>query len=363
MDRSFTQVIDLRSDTVTKPTPAMRQAMAEAEVGDDVYGEDPTVNRLEALVAEMLGKEAAVFVSSGTMGNLISVLSHCGRGDEMILGDRAHIFRSEAGGTAALGGVHPHTIPNRADGSLDLADIEAAIRSDNEHYPTTKLVCLENTHNFCGGRVLPVDYMDAVGELAHGRGLKLHVDGARIWNAAVALNVSPARLLAAADSVSVCLSKGLGAPVGSVVAGSADFIHRARRNRKIVGGGMRQAGVIAAAGIVAVTEMVERLADDHANAQTLAQGLAATEGIAINPAEVETNLVFFEVTQEGMSAAQLSAGLKERGVLINATGATRLRAALNHHVSAGDVQRTLSAVRDVLTSGAGQPVGQGFVYN
>jgi threonine aldolase len=356
-------VIDLRSDTVTKPTPAMRRAMAEAEVGDDVYGEDPTVNRLEAMVAEMLGKEAAVYVSSGTMGNLISVLSHCGRGDEMILGDRAHIFRSEQGGASALGGVHPHTIRNQPDGTLDLDEIEAAIRGDNEHYPATKLICLENTHNFCGGRVLPVDYMDRVGELAHSRGLKLHVDGARLWNAAVALNVAPARLVREADSVSVCLSKGLGAPVGSVVAGSQEFIKRARRNRKVVGGSMRQAGIIAAAGIVAITEMVERLADDHANAKALAHALAATPGIAINPDEVETNLVFFEVTQSGITAPQLSTALADRGVLINATGTRRLRAALNHHISATDVETTVAAIRDVLAAGVEQNGKEAFVYN
>jgi threonine aldolase len=362
MQNSPSHPIDLRSDTVTKPTPAMRRAMAEAEVGDDVYGEDPTVNRLEAMVAELLGKEAAVFVASGTMANLISVLSHCGRGDEMILGDRAHIFRSEQGGAAALGGVHPHTIPNQPDGTLDLAEIEAAIRGDNEHYPATKLVCLENTHNFCGGRVLPVDYMDTVGELAHRHGLKLHVDGARLWNAAVALNVAPARLVREADSVSVCLSKGLGAPVGSVVAGSREFIGRARRNRKVVGGSMRQAGVIAAAGIVAITEMVERLADDHANAQILAQELAATAGIQINPAEVETNLVFFEVIQPEVSAPQLSTALAERGVLINATGARRLRAALNHHISRGDVDRVVATIRDLLAQGVDRNSKPAFVY-
>ena len=363
MNTNSHRVIDLRSDTVTKPTPAMRKAMAEAEVGDDVYGEDPTVNRLEAMVAELLGKEAAVFVTSGTQGNLVSVLSHCGRGDEMILGDRAHIFRSEQGGAAALGGVHPHTLPNGPDGTLDLAEIAAAIRPDNEHYPATKLICLENTHNSCGGRVLPVDYMDAVGDFAHERGLALHVDGARLWNAAVALNVAPGRLVRKADSVSVCLSKGLAAPVGSVVAGSADFIRRARRNRKVAGGSMRQAGIVAAAGIVAINEMVERLVDDHANARLLAQGLAAIEGIKLAVDEVETNLVFFEVAQKGVSAQQLSVGLAERGVLINATGAQRLRAALNYQVTAEDVQTTLDAVRDVLATGAQVDGSKAFVYN
>ena len=207
--------IDLRSDTVTRPTPTMRQAMANAAVGDDVYGEDPTVNHLEEMVATRLGKEAAVFVPSGTMGNLIAVLSHCGRGDELILGDQAHIFHYEQGGTAAVGGVHPRPLPNRPDGTLDLTQIEDAIRSDNEHYPVTRLIALENTHNRCGGAVLTPLYIDAVGALAQAHGLKLHVDGARLWNAAVALGEAPARLVAAADSVSVCFSKGLAAPVGS----------------------------------------------------------------------------------------------------------------------------------------------------
>ncbi|MEZ4683833.1 MAG: low-specificity L-threonine aldolase [Caldilineaceae bacterium] len=254
MQQTNGHILDLRSDTVTKPTAAMRQAMAEAEVGDDVYGEDPTINRLEAMTAEMLGKEAALYVASGTMGNLTAVLAHCNRGDEIILGDRCHIFRSEQGGAAALGGVHPMAIRNQADGTLDLAEVEANIRGDNEHYPVTKLICVENTHNFCGGRVLSLDYMDAIGDLAHQHGLKLHVDGARLWNAAVALGVAPARLLKHADTASVCLSKGLAAPVGSLVAGDKAFIARARRMRKVAGGGMRQAGILAAAGIVAITE-------------------------------------------------------------------------------------------------------------
>jgi len=351
MTNNHAHVIDLRSDTVTKPTAAMRQAMATAEVGDDVYGEDPTVNRLEAMVAEMLGKEAAVFVSSGTMGNLTSVLAHCGRGDEMILGDKSHIFRSEQGGAAALGGVHPMAIRNQPDGTLDLGEIEANIRGDNEHYPVTKLVCIENTHNFCGGRVLPLSYMDAIGDLAHTHGLKLHVDGARLWNAAVALGVSPARVIRNADSVSVCLSKGLGAPVGSVVAGDEVFIRRARRMRKVVGGGLRQAGILAAAGIVAITEMVERLSDDHANAKRLAEGLAQIDGITIDPAAVETNLVFFELTHEDVTPAQLVNGVAEHGVKLNAAGSRRLRAVLNYHVTVADVDQVLTAFRTVLSEG------------
>lgn len=342
------RIIDLRSDTVTKPTAAMRRAMAEAEVGDDVYGEDATVNRLEAMSAEILGKEAAVFVSSGTMGNLISVLAHCGRGEEMILGDQAHIFLYEQGGSSALGGVHPRTVPNQTDGTLDLAQVEAAIRGENEHFPITRLLAVENTHNRCGGRALPVDYMDRVGELAHRYGLALHVDGARLWNAAVALDVSPARLIGAADSVSVCLSKGLAAPVGSVVAGDKEFIRKARRMRKVVGGGMRQAGVIAAAGIVAITEMVERLADDHANAKRLAEGLAQLEAINVDPATIQTDIVIFELHHPTLTPVQLSAALKERGVLLNPIGGNRLRAVTNYQVSAEDIERTLRVFADVL---------------
>jgi threonine aldolase len=345
------RVIDLRSDTVTKPTAAMRAAMEAAEVGDDVYGEDPTVNRLEALVAEMLGKEAAVFVASGTMGNLISVLSHCGRGDEMILGDYAHIFRAEQGGAAALGGVQPHTVRNQPDGTLDLNDIESAIRADDPHNPVTRLICLENTQNFCGGRALPVAYMDQVGDFAHERGLKLHVDGARLWNAAVALNVSPAELVKKSDSISVCLSKGLGAPVGSVVVGSGEFIAKARRNRKVVGGSMRQAGVLAAAGIVAVTEMVERLADDHANAKTLAEGLAQIEGLSIDPSAVETNIVFFNLEQPEITPVQLAQKLRRQGIWLNAGAGRRMRAVLNHHVGAEDLPAVLAAFDKALHEG------------
>lgn len=354
--------IDLRSDTVTRPTPAMLQAMASAPVGDDVYGEDPTVNRLEGLAAEMLGKEAAVFVPSGTMGNLCSVLAHCGRGEEVILGDIAHIYLYEQGGSAALGGVHPRAIPTQPDGTLKLGDIENAIRGDNEHFPVTRLVAVENTHNRCGGSPLPVSYMDAVGELAHSHGLKFHVDGARLWNAAVALNVSPARLVKEADSVSVCLSKGLAAPVGSVVVGDKEFIRKARRMRKVVGGGMRQAGVIAAAGIVAMTEMVERLADDHANARRLAEGLSRLDGIAIDPATVQTDIVIFDLVREDITPANLSAGLRSHGVLLNPIGGKRLRAVTNYHVSADDIDRTLAVFAAVLEAGEKAVDGKVMTY-
>lgn len=340
--------IDLRSDTVTRPTPAMRQAMADAVVGDDVYGEDPTVRRLEEMVAARLGKEAAVFVPSGTMGNLISVLSHCGRGDELILGDQSHIFHYEQGGSAAVGGVHPRPLPNHADGTIDLNQIEEAIRVDNEHYPVTRLIALENTHNRCGGAVLTPEYVDRVGALAQAHGLRLHVDGARLWNAAVALGETPARLVAAADSVNVCFSKGLAAPVGSAVAGSHAFIRQARRMRKQVGGGMRQAGVLAAAAIVALEQMVNRLAEDHVHAARLAQGLANITGIALDPATVQTNIVYFDVVKPGWTAAQLSTALAATGVLINATAGYRLRAVTNYHITAADVDRVVAAVAAAL---------------
>ncbi len=354
--------IDLRSDTVTQPTPAMRQAMMDAVVGDDVYGEDPSVNQLEETVAEMLGKEAALFVPSGTMGNLISVLTHCGRGDEMVLGDQAHIFLYEQGGSAALGGVHPRTVRNRADGTLDLDEVEEAIRGENEHFPVTKLLCLENTHNRCGGRVLPLDYVDAAGELAHEHGLQLHVDGARLWNAAVALNESPARVLKNADTASVCLSKGLAAPVGSVVVGSGDFIRGARRNRKVVGGGMRQAGMMAAAGLIAVHEMVERLSDDHENAKRLARGLAQLDGIEVDVDAIETDIVIFALERDDLTPAELSAGLAEHGVLLNPIGGKKLRAVTNYHVEAADVDTVLAAFAEVLAAGKVDSEREVFVY-
>ncbi len=273
------RVVDLRSDTLTRPTDAMSRAMAAADVGDDVFGEDPTVNRLEEMAADRMGKEAALFVASGTMGNLVSLLTHCARGEEIILGSFAHTFYFEQGGAAAVGGIHPRTLPNQPDGTLTVSDIEGAVRPDNVHFPRTRLIVLENTHNLCGGYPLDMDYMQAVGDIAQRHNLKIHVDGARFFNAAVALDLPPDKLAAKADSVSFCLSKGLAAPVGSGVCGRREFIGIARRARKVLGGGMRQAGVLAAAGIVALTEMVDRLADDHANARKLAEGLAEMPGI------------------------------------------------------------------------------------
>ncbi len=294
--------IDLRSDTVTQPTPAMMEAMAKAELGDDVYGEDPTVNALEAEAAERFGKEAGLFVSSGTQGNVVSLLAHCDRGDEAIIGDVAHTFKYEAGGMAVLGGINPHTIPVHEDGTFALDDVRGAIRGDNYHFPRTSLIAMENTH---GGRwAIPIakNFVDSVAEIAKEHGLKSHIDGARIFNAEAALGVPVKDLAEHVDSVTFCLSKGLCAPVGSVVVGDKAFIAKARRVRKIVGGGMRQAGVIAAAGRVALHEMTERLTEDHENAQVLADGLAEIDGLDVEIDHVHTNFVFFTLSEDATLA-------------------------------------------------------------
>jgi threonine aldolase len=324
--------------------------MAEAEVGDDVFGEDPTVNRLEEMAAERLGKEAALFVASGTMGGMVSNLTHCGRGDEIIIGSQSHTFLFEQGGSASVGGIHPRTVPNQPDGKLALEDIEAAVRGDNVHFPRTRLIILENTHNLCNGCPLDIDYMKAVGEIAHRHKLKIHVDGARFFNAAVALNVDPKDLAAEADSVSFCLSKGLGAPVGSVICGTQDFINEARRARKLLGGGMRQAGVLAAAGIVALNEMVDRLADDHANAKKLAMGLAEMPGISIDPDQIPTNIIFFEVTREGMTPEEFVQRIDAEGIrmLVVPTGPHTVRAVTHYHITAENIDQALGVISKVL---------------
>ena len=340
--------VDLRSDTLTRPTPSMLKAMAEAQVGDDVFGEDPTINKLEEMAANRLGKEAALFVASGTMGNLVSLLAHCGRGDEIILGSLSHTFFFEQGGSAAVGGIHPRTVANQPDGTLALSEIESAVRADNIHFPLTRLIVLENTHNLCGGHPLDIDYMQAVGDIARRHGLKIHVDGARLFNAAVALDVKVDQLAADADSVSFCLSKGLGAPVGSVVCGSRDFIFQARRARKVLGGGMRQAGVLAAAGIVALNEMVERLADDHANARKLADGLAEMPGLSIDPSLIKTDIVYFEVKRDDMTVEELVNKLEEQGVRMLPVGPGRIRAVTHYHITADDIDYALGTFSKVL---------------
>lgn len=336
--------IDLRSDTVTLPTAAMREAMAKAEVGDDVFGEDPTVNRLEEMAASLMGKEAALFVASGTMGNLVALLSHCRRGDEAIVGDRAHTFINEVGGMAALGGIQPHTIPNQPDGRLALDDIEHAIRGVNIHWPRTRLILLENTHNWCSGSSLSPEYMASVFDLAQGRGLKVHTDGARIFHAAVALGRPVHEFARYTDSISFCLSKGLSAPVGSVLCGSVEFIREARRYRKMVGGGMRQAGVLAAAGIVGLESMVDRLADDHANAQLFARELAGVPGIGVDPSMVKTNIVFFDLQAPSLTASELAAHVAAEGVLIGVTGERRMRVVTHYGIEADDVKKALEAI-------------------
>ena len=341
--------IDLRSDTVTRPTPAMREAMARAEVGDDVYGEDPTVNRLQEMAAGRLGQEAGLFVASGTMGNLIAVLAHCGRGDEVIMGDQAHTFVFEAGGVAALGGVHTHTIPNQADGSLRLEDIRGAIRPKNVHFPDTRLVVLENTQNRCGGVALSAAYSQQVAGLAHGHGLALHLDGARVFNAAVYWGVPVKELTGMCDSVTFCLSKALCAPVGSVLCGSKDFIARALRIRKQLGGGMRQAGVLAAAGIVALEEMVDRLADDHRRAAVLAEGLAHILGLEVQKKEHATNMVFVRLGDEvPFSTKEVTGRLRADGVLAQASGERQLRLVLHYWIDDAAVEKTIDAFRKAM---------------
>jgi len=342
------KTIDLRSDTVTLPTPAMRAAIAVAELGDDVFGEDPTVNRLEQMAAEMMGKEAALFVVSGTMGNLVSLLAHCGRGDEVILGDRSHTYMFEQGGMAALGGITPWAIPNQPDGTLRLDDIRSSIRADNPHFPRTRLVCLENTHNMCGGMPISAEYTDEVSELAHAHGIGVHLDGARIFNAAAALGVDVLDLVRNVDSITFCLSKGLCAPVGAMVCGKAEFIGEARRMRKVVGGGMRQAGILAAAGVVALEDMTSRVEDDHRRARRLAKGLAEVPGIEVDPHA--SNILYFRLSG-GASITQdeVVQGLANRGVRLMGRLDGRFRAVIHYWITDDDVEATIAAMREVMS--------------
>ena len=321
------RVYDFRSDTVTKPTPVMRRAMAEAEVGDDVYGEDPTINRLEARAAELLGKESALFVTSGTMGNLLAVLASCERGAEVIMGRQGHTFLHEAGGVSVLGGVSMHTVPNQADGSLALEDLQAALRDPSDfHEPVSRMVILENTQNACGGQALSPEYSDKVGAFARQNGLLLHIDGARIFNAAAALGVPAAELARSADSITFCLSKGLCCPVGSVLCGSRGMIAKARRLRKMLGGWMRQAGILAAAGLIALDTMIDRLEEDHRRARLLAEGLRTVPGLRIDKGTPYTNMVYLVLEPDVRAdAAEIVSLLKERGVLIGDTGKRTFR--------------------------------------
>lgn len=346
------RAIDLRSDTVTWPTPAMREAMAKAEVGDDVFGDDPTVKELEAEAAAVFGREAGLFVASGTMGNLTSVLSHCSRGDEMILGKRSHIFMYEAASAAAYGGVQPNTLTVQPDGTLDLDEIRAAVRSDDPHFPRTRLICLENTQGSVGGAPVPAEYIRQVVELAGEHGLKVHIDGARIFNAAAALNTPVRELTAGADSVTFCLSKGLCAPVGSVIVGSKAFIERARRVRKSLGGGMRQVGVLAAAGLIALREMTTRLHEDHEHARLLAEGLAAMPYIKLDLARVKTNMFYFNLTEDApVDAETLSKRLQEEhNILLRAYSVQerRFRVVTHYWIKREHIPVILDAMRETL---------------
>ncbi len=340
--------IDLRSDTVTQPTEAMRQAMASAAVGDDVYGEDPTVNMLQEMAAAKMGKEAGLFVPSGTMGNLAAILAHCGRGDEVILGNKAHTFLYEAGGISALGGVHSCQLPNQADGTLVLQDIQAAIRSKDDHQPYSRLVCLENTHNRCGGVALTAVFTKAVAELAHQNGLSLHLDGARIFNAAIAQDVPVQELTEPADSVTFCLSKGLCAPVGSILCGNKDFISRAHRVRKQLGGGMRQAGILAAAGVVALVTMVDRLAEDHKRANYLARGLSFLPWLVMDEGTPKTNMIFMSLAGSFEGDARLVAGeLAKLGVRVGVTGQRRFRLVTHFWIDDPAIDKTILAFQEV----------------
>jgi threonine aldolase len=344
--------IDLRSDTVTRPTPEMREAMARAEVGDDVFIEDPTVNRLQEMAAAMLGKEAALFVPSGTMGNEICIRLHTRPGQEVICEERSHVLNAEMAGMAALNGVLARSVRGE-NGLLDWPTIKAAIRLSPAYYlARTGLISLENSHNFAGGSVMSVERMEEICDRAHEAGLPVHLDGARIFNAATALGRDAAEMARPFDSVMFCLSKGLGAPVGSLIAGSREFIERARAVRKLFGGGMRQVGVLAAAGVVALEKMTKRLAEDHANAQLLARGIAGIPGLKIDPEQAHTNIVIFDVSDSGLSIDEWLARLKARGVLAISISSTELRMVTHHDVSRTDCETALSAVREVAASRA-----------
>ena len=343
------RTVDLRSDTTTLPTDEMRQAIAESELGDDVFQGDPTVNRLQDLAAQRMGKEAALLVPSGTMANLASILTHCGRGAEVILGNRAHTYKYEKGGISAYGSIHSTQIPNQDDGTMQLEDIRDAIRGIDDHFPVTKLICLENTHNVCGGAPLSVKYTKEVANLARAHNIKLHIDGARIFNAAVAQGVEVQELVEDADSMSFCMSKGLAAPVGSIICGSKDFIDQARGIRKGLGGGMRQAGIIAAAGIVALETMVDRLQEDHTNARLLADGIADLPGVVLDPETIKTNIIYFDLDDNAIESANFLTVLAAKGIQFFDTGPRRFRMVTHYGITAEDILYTIDGFKQTLT--------------
>jgi len=339
-------IVDLRSDTFTKPSPAMREAIAKAEVGDDVFGEDPTTNLLQEKVAAMMGKEAGLFVSSGTMGNQVAINALTQPGDEVILESDSHIFYYEAGAPALLSGVQLRTLPGM-HGILTPNQVEEAIRSDNLHFPPTRLVCLENTHNRAGGRIYPIEYMREIRRRTQKKGIKMHLDGARLWNASVATGISLKEYARYFDSVTVCFSKGLGAPVGSMLVGDRDFIARARRYRKIYGGAMRQVGILTAAALYAVENNIQRLADDHRNARTLAEAVASLPGISLDLDSVQTNILIMKITNAKYTALQAEEDLKKEGILVLALGPAMLRAITHLDVSEEGIAKAIATFRKV----------------
>ena len=341
------KIIDLRSDTVTLPSDSMKKAISSSPLGDDVFGEDPTVNALQERAAQITGKEAALFVPSGTMGNLVSILSQCARGTEIILGDQSHTFLYEGGGVSIYGGIHSRQLRNQRDGTLDLADIKNAIRTKDDHFPETGMICLENTHNRCFGAPLSISYMNSVSNIAKEHHLKIHVDGARIFNAAASLNTSVKKLVSVANSVSFCLSKGLSAPVGSLVCGSQKFIAKARRIRKSLGGGMRQTGIVAAAGLEALDTMSERLKDDHKNAGKLAEGIQNIAGLFLNLNNIHTNIVYFEMkTDNGKTFVEKMA---DNGVLFFQISPGKFRMVTHYGITSEDIDRVLKLLKDELS--------------
>lgn len=341
--------IDLRSDTITLPTKEMLDAIDRADLGDDVFQEDPTINQLEELAAKRFNKQAALFVPSGTMANLVAVLSHCQRGDEVILGDQAHTFLYEAGGISSFGGVHSRQLVNQADGTIAIDDIKHAIRKEDVHFPTTRLICLENTHNRCFGMPLSSDYVNSVAEVAKNDSILVHVDGARIFNAAVSLDTSVAELTHEIDSVSFCLSKGLSAPAGSLLCGPEDFIYRARRNRKALGGGMRQAGILAAAGIVALEKMTERIADDHQNARALAEGISDIKGISIDLDKIQTNIIYFSLDHPKIESSLFLDKMCEKNIHFFELGPSWYRLVTHNGISKDDVSNVVEEFRQLLS--------------
>ena len=354
----MSKIIDLRSDTVTLPSEEMRKAILSAKLGDDVFGEDPTVNELEAKAAKIIGKEAALLVPSGTMGNLVSVLVHCQRGTEIILGDKSHTFMYEAGGISAFGGVHSRQLKNQEDGTINIEEIKSAIRMDNDHFPKTSAITLENTHNLCNGAPLSPNYIADVADISHDNDMKLHIDGARIFNAAVAIDVDVKDLVMNADSVTFCLSKGLSAPVGSVICGSEEFIYQARRIRKALGGGMRQAGIIAAAGIFSMETMLDQIREDHENAMRLADGINEIEGLVIAPENIKTNILYFDIEKGKDRGEELARQTKNidmypfkitlDNILFFESRPSRFRLVTHYGITRDDIEKALVTLKNMV---------------